>query len=115
MALIAALLDLDKRTSLGKFDGGFQPSDDPTHVQPHGLGTVCRNKNCITHDEHDGPYTSNKFYVVKKDGLRLRCFYCEADIENVVAGRKNGETAFFESGAAAAKAGYAPPRVAAAE
>ena len=115
MALIAALLDLDRRTSLKKFDGGFEAPDYPIHIQPRGLGTVCPNKNCITHDEHDGPYTGNKFYVVKKDGLRLRCFYCETDIENVVAGRKNDETAFFECDAAAAKAGYTSPRVAAAE
>ncbi len=115
MALIAALwLDLDKRTS-SRSSTAVSKIWTMRPMQPHGLGTVCHNKNCITHDEHDGPYTGNKFYVVKKDGLRLRCFYCETDIENVVAGRKNGETAFFESGAAAAKAGYALPRVAAAE
>jgi aspartate carbamoyltransferase catalytic subunit len=114
MALIAALLDLDKRTSLKKFDGGFDAADYPTHVQPRELGITCPNKNCITHDEHDGLYTLNRFYVIKKDGLRLRCFYCETDIENVVTGTKRGETAYFEGGAAAAKAGYAPPRIAAA-
>jgi aspartate carbamoyltransferase catalytic subunit len=107
MALIAALLDLDKRSSLKKFEGGFDVPDYPTHVQPRELGIVCRNKNCITHDEHDGPYTANKFYVVKKDGLRLRCFYCESDIENVVAAAKGGETAYFASGTAAAKWDYA--------
>jgi aspartate carbamoyltransferase catalytic subunit len=107
MALIAALLDLDKRTSLKKLDGGFEDADYPAHVQPRELGTVCHNKNCITHDEHDGPYTANKFYVIEKDGLRLRCFYCEADIENVVAAAKQGETAYFESDVAAAKAGFA--------
>jgi len=106
MALIAALLDLDKRTSLKKFNGGFGTSDYPIHVQPRELGMECRNRNCITHDEHDGAYTANKFYVVKKDGLRLRCFYCESDIETVVTGTKRGETAYFESDAAAAKFGY---------
>ena len=110
MALIAALLDLEKRTSLKKFESGFDASDYPTHVQPRELGTVCHNRNCISHDEHDGPYAANKFYVVKKDGLRLRCFYCESDIENVAAGTKRGETAYLESGAAAAKAGYDPSR-----
>ncbi len=113
MALIAALLDLDKHSSLKKFEGGFYAAGYPTHVQPRDLGLICPNKNCITHDEHDGPYTANKFYVVDRDGLRLRCFYCETDIENVVAGKRRGETAYFQSGVAAAKAGYAPPRVAA--
>jgi aspartate carbamoyltransferase catalytic subunit len=107
MALIAALLDLDKRTSLKKFETGFDDADYPTHVQPRELGLACHNKNCITHDEHDGPYTANRFYVIKKDGLRLRCFYCEADVENVVAATKRGETAYFDSGVAAAKVGYA--------
>jgi aspartate carbamoyltransferase catalytic subunit len=107
MALIAALLGLDKRTSLAKFETGFDDADYPTHVQPRELGLACHNKNCITHDEHDGPYTANKFYVIEKDGLRLRCFYCEADIENVVAATKRGETAYFDSGVAAAKVGYA--------
>jgi len=114
MALIAALLDLDKRTSLKKFDGGFDMVDYPIHVQPRDLGTACRNKNCITHDEHDGPYTANKFYVIKKDGLRLRCFYCEADIENVVAAAKHGETAYFANDVAVAKAGYTQQRTVAA-
>jgi len=112
MALIAALLDLDKRNSLRKYERGFDAPEYPTHVQPRGLGTVCPNRNCITHDEHDGPYTTNKFYVVKRDGVRLRCFYCETDIENAVTATKRGETAYFESGVAAAKAGYAPPRIA---
>lgn len=115
MALIAALLDLDKRTFLKKFDGGFDASDYPIHVQPRELGTVCHNKNCITHDEHDGPYTANKFYVVKKGGLRLRCFYCEADIENLVIGTKGGEIAYFENSSAAVKAGYSPQRAKAVE
>ena len=115
MALIAALLELDKRIRLRKFKGGFDAPDYPTHAQPRELGTVCRNRNCITHDEHDGPYTGNKFYVVKGDDVRLRCFYCESDIEKAVTGTKRGETAYFESSAAAAKAGYAPPRAAAAE
>jgi len=112
MALIAALLDLDKRTSLKKFDGGFDTVEYPTLVQPRELGIVCHNKNCITHDEHDGLYTANKFYVIEKDGLRLRCFYCEADIENAVAATKGGEIAYFESDLAAAKAGYTPQRIA---
>jgi aspartate carbamoyltransferase catalytic subunit len=109
MALIAALLDLDKRTTLKKFDGGLAEADYPTHVQPRELGLACHNKNCITHDEHDGPYTANKFYVIKKDSLRLRCFYCESDIEDAIAAAKHGETAYFESNAAAAKAGYNAP------
>jgi hypothetical protein len=115
MALIAALLDLDKRNALRKFEGGFDEPDYPTHVQPRELGLICHNKNCITHDEHDGSYTANKFYIVKKDSLRLRCFYCESDIENVVASTRRGETAYFESSAMAAKAGFTQSHTKAAE
>jgi aspartate carbamoyltransferase catalytic subunit len=114
MALIVALLDLDRRTSLKKFETGFKAPEYPTHVQPRELGTVCPNRNCITHDEHDGKHANNKFYIVRKDELRLRCFYCETDIENAVKGRKDSSTVFFDNEAAAEKAGYRP-QVAAAE
>jgi aspartate carbamoyltransferase catalytic subunit len=114
MALIAAMLDLDRRVPLEKFEGGFDAPDYPVHTQPRQLGTVCPNRNCITHDEHDGSYTANRFYVIEKGGLRLRCFYCESDLERVVAATRSGETAYFESDNAAAKEGYVPPRAAAA-
>jgi len=106
MALIAALLDLDRRTSLKKFEGGFDISEHPTHVQSREFGTICLNGNCITHDEQDGKYTSNKFYVVRKDEPRLRCFYCETDIENAVVAQKDSNIIFFCNEAAAEKAGY---------
>ncbi|HWA01964.1 MAG TPA: aspartate carbamoyltransferase catalytic subunit [Rhizomicrobium sp.] len=107
MALIAALLDLDGGATLGRFHDGFGPQPYPVHEQPRALGLVCPNSNCITHDEHDGGYAGNRFYVVQIGGTRLRCFYCESDLENVVAGSRNGELAYFANGHSAAKAGYA--------
>ncbi|HWA90764.1 MAG TPA: aspartate carbamoyltransferase [Rhizomicrobium sp.] len=104
MALIAALLDLEPGLSLKKFAKGFEASEYPVHVQPRELGLDCPNPNCITHDEHDGKYTTNGFYVVRPD--RLRCFYCETDIEDLLSATKDGDDAFFASESAARKSGY---------
>lgn len=104
MALIAALLDLERSTSLKKFSGGFEKPKYRVHTQPRDLKLPCPNTNCITHDEHDGKYTSNKFYIVQQD--RLRCFYCESDVEDVVTGHKGKDVGFFDSEAAADRAGY---------
>jgi aspartate carbamoyltransferase catalytic subunit len=81
MALIAAVLELESQTTLQRFAHGFPGAPYPIHVQPRESGLACPNKNCITHDPHDGGYTGNKFYIVASE--RLRCYYCETDIEAV--------------------------------
>jgi aspartate carbamoyltransferase catalytic subunit len=89
MALIAGILDLTKSPSLERFNGGFATEQFALHHQARELGLTCVNANCIVHDANEGPYAGNKFHIVQKDGLRLRCFYCETDIENpVVASKK---------------------------
>jgi Aspartate/ornithine carbamoyltransferase, Asp/Orn binding domain/Aspartate carbamoyltransferase regulatory chain, metal binding domain len=91
MALIAAVLELDKEHGLEAFKTGFRTGGYPVHQQPRDLGLTCPNRNCITHDPHDGDYAANKFYVVAPE--RLRCYYCETDIEAVAdkAGYKPGK------------------------
>src|SRR5580692_10531513 len=86
MALISLMLHLHKNKSLHKFGGGFTKPDHPVYVQPIGTGVHCHNKNCITHDPAEAQYAANKFYVIEgqagqQAGFRLRCVYCEADIE----------------------------------
>ena len=92
MALIALLLGL-KGKSLHKFTGGFERPKYPLYDQPRPIGIRCANKNCIVHDPMETQYVRNKFYVVKTQSeaeCKLRCAYCECDIENfVVASRKN--------------------------
>src|SRR5580704_1548575 len=91
MALISLVLHLHKNKSLHKFSGGFAKPDHPVYVQPIGTGVHCHNKNCITHDPAEAQYAANKFYVIEgnpeqgqQPGHRLRCVYCEADIEEDV-------------------------------
>ncbi|HEX3503761.1 MAG TPA: hypothetical protein VHU22_10250 [Xanthobacteraceae bacterium] len=86
MALISLMLHLHKNKSLHKFAGGFAKPDHPVYVQPIGTGVGCHNKNCITCDPAESQYAANKFYVIEgqagqQAGFRLRCVYCEADIE----------------------------------
>jgi aspartate carbamoyltransferase catalytic subunit len=92
MALIALLLGL-KGKSLHKFTGGFERAKYPLYDQPRPIGIRCANKNCIVHDPMETQYVRNKFYVVKTQSeaeCKLRCAYCECDIEDfVVASRKN--------------------------
>jgi aspartate carbamoyltransferase catalytic subunit len=92
MALISLLLGL-KGKSLHKFEGGFEKNRFPVYEQPRNLGMPCANKNCIVHDPMESQYVRNKFFVVKTQATsecKLRCVYCESDIEQfVVASRKN--------------------------
>jgi aspartate carbamoyltransferase catalytic subunit len=92
MALISLLLGL-KGKSLHKFAGGFERSKFPVYDHPRTLGMACTNRNCIVHEPMESQYVRNKFYVVKADApaeCKLRCVYCESDIEHfVVASRKN--------------------------
>jgi hypothetical protein len=84
MALISLLLQVHKNKSLHKYAGGFAKPDHALHVQPIGSGIECVNANCITHDPAERQYAANKFYVVEEESpqrCRLRCLYCETDIE----------------------------------
>jgi len=89
MALISLVLHLHKNKSLHKFSGGFAKPDHPVYVQPIGTGVHCHNRNCITHDPAESQYAANKFYVIDGNdaGHRLRCVYCEADIDEDVTTR----------------------------
>ena len=82
-----------KGKSLHRFEGGFERRPSPIYDQPRNVGASCANKNCIVHDQMESQYVRNKFYVLKTsapNACRLRCFYCESDIEQfVVASKKN--------------------------
>ncbi|HEY6259594.1 MAG TPA: hypothetical protein VIY51_27780 [Xanthobacteraceae bacterium] len=92
MALISLLLGLHKGKSLHKFEGGFDRQKFPLYDQPRAVGIQCINKNCIVHEPMESQYVRNRFHVVKAaaGGCKLRCVYCESDIESfVVAHKKN--------------------------
>ncbi len=90
MALISLLLGL-KGKSLHRFAGGFEEDKEQLYDQPRSLGIRCANSNCIVHDPMEQQYVRNKFHVVQSaTAARLRCVYCEREIEHfVVASKKN--------------------------
>ena len=88
MALISLLLNLKKNKSLQKFSDGFVKPDHPIYCQPIGTGIQCVNENCISRDPSEQRYAANKFYLVRarqSNTCRLRCVYCETDIEDDAA------------------------------
>jgi aspartate carbamoyltransferase catalytic subunit len=91
MALIALLLGL-KGKSLHRFEGGFEHDEEQLYDQPHSVGIRCINSNCIVHDPMEALYARNKFHIVQPAARapRLRCVYCDREIEHfVVASKKN--------------------------
>ena len=90
MALISLLLGL-KGKSLHRFEGGFEEDKEQLYDQPRSVGIRCANSNCIVHDPMEQQYVRNKFHVVQSvTAARLRCVYCEREIERfVVASKKN--------------------------
>jgi aspartate carbamoyltransferase catalytic subunit len=88
MALISLLLRVHKNKSLHLFNGGFAKPNYPIYAQPIGTGLECDNHNCITGDPAERQYAANKFYVIEDDTpqrCRLRCVYCEKDVEEDTA------------------------------
>lgn len=90
MALIALLLGLEPK-SLERFERGFPPAEH-VHQQPRDLGLLCGNPNCISHDPLDAQNAVPKFVLIAAQPPRLRCFYCESDILDFVAGDAAGKT-----------------------
>lgn len=90
MALIALLLGL-KGKSLRRFEGGFERDKHDVYDQPRNVGIHCVNGNCIVHDPMEAQYVRNKFQIVPMEGgARLRCVYCDREVERCVVGsRKN--------------------------
>jgi len=87
MALIALMLHLRKNNSLHRFAGGFAKPAHPVYAQSIGTGVHCHNANCITCDPAERQYAANKFCVIEAQsnpGHRLRCVYCESDIDEDV-------------------------------
>jgi aspartate carbamoyltransferase catalytic subunit len=125
MALVAALLSLSEELPLETFENGFRPSHHILYEQPRGVGVRCSNPNCIVHDPLDGKYARNKYHVIDGEHPRLRCHYCENDIENFFVGNRRQKTyeaagagmhlpknasdaVFFSTEASAVEANFAP-------
>jgi len=128
MALISLILGLDSERSLQRYSGGFRAADHFVY-DGHASGIRCANKNCIVHDSAEGKYASNRFHVIDGHDPRLRCFYCETDVETfTVANKKTKhydsdatqlrtaiakherDLVLFANAADAEAAGYSPPK-----
>jgi aspartate carbamoyltransferase catalytic subunit len=91
MALISLLLGLEG-TSFEQYQGGFQEPHWPLYDQPLNVGLRCANPNCIVHEPMEGPYVRNRFHIVALEaGLKLRCLYCENDIDRFVVASRKGK------------------------
>jgi hypothetical protein len=88
MALISLLLSLRADRNLQKFENGFEALKEPLYTHPLTFGIRCANKNCISHEPMEAQYVANKFHIIRNGTTRLRCFYCENDIEHFVVGHR---------------------------
>jgi len=78
MALISLLLGIDGK-GLQRFPNGFRRARHKLQDRPARSGIRCPNEKCIIHDPVEHNNSRNKFHVMAPD--RLRCFYCETDVE----------------------------------
>ncbi|HEX3431440.1 MAG TPA: aspartate carbamoyltransferase [Rhizomicrobium sp.] len=81
MAIISALLSSRAKEALKRHPGGFAEGAAPIYRTTATSGIACVNGNCIVHDTVDGPYAAGQFRMIASEPSRLRCFYCETDIE----------------------------------
>jgi hypothetical protein len=88
MALIALILGFGREKALKRFEGGFKDEDRIVYDQTAAAGIRCANKNCIVHDASEGKYARNRFLVIAEPATRLRCYYCETDIESFATANK---------------------------
>ncbi len=86
MALISLLLGFAREKTLKKYPRGFMPEDHDVYDQVDQGGLSCANPNCIVHDAMEGKYTHQRFELAAPH--RLRCFYCETDIDEFVVGNR---------------------------
>jgi aspartate carbamoyltransferase catalytic subunit len=94
MALISLLLGARRGKALPKFEGGFESQRVPMYDKPRSDGINCTNANCIVHEPSEAQYVRNKFHLVKTISplaYKLRCAYCEADIEQFVIASKRSK------------------------
>jgi aspartate carbamoyltransferase catalytic subunit len=94
MALISLLLGLQEGKTLARFEGGLEKAKFVLYEQPVRSGVRCANPNCIVHEEKEAPYVRNKFYLIPGDHSRhgrLRCFYCESEMDEVVIANRRSK------------------------
>jgi aspartate carbamoyltransferase catalytic subunit len=91
MALISLLLGFEHK-AFETFAGGFREPRWPLYEQPLHVGLRCANPNCIVHDVMEEPYVRNRFHVVAAgERPKLRCQYCENDLDRFVAASRKGK------------------------
>lgn len=110
MALLSLILGIDGK--LKRFAGGFPKIGEELYEQAEDVGIRCSNPKCIVHEPMERQFTRNKFYLMPFDPPRLRCYYCETDIEHFVVASHGKDSVYFASDADAAAQGFAPKKAA---
>lgn len=104
MALLSLLLHAPGSRSLALHPGGFDEDEHAPYRRDRREGLRCANGNCISRDEEESRYTGNKFRI-RNDSLmgisRLRCAYCETDVDRFVIGDTRTGAVSGPSGAVA--------------
>lgn len=108
MALLSLILGIDGK--LKRFADGFPKTDADLYDQAGEVGMRCANPKCIVHDPAERKFTRNKFYLMPFAAPRLRCYYCETDIEHFIAASHGGDTVYFATAADAEAQGFAPKK-----
>lgn len=93
MAIISALLASRGKQALKRYPAGFPAQAEP--LDERAISAIsCINDNCIVHDPVDGPFALRKFHLVGSEPPRLRCFYCESDIDGFWISDSKSKTIF---------------------
>jgi aspartate carbamoyltransferase catalytic subunit len=118
MALIAKVLGIEP------FKSVHVAAEASSPVYEHEGGILCPNPRCITHSPAEQRYLAQRAHLLLREGLSLRCAYCDTPIPIAVIGHKKSktweqndgaarplrlaDTAFFRDEEEARRAGYRP-------
>ena len=90
MALIALILGFDREQALKRYDGGLQRRTIASFYDQSRGGSASaaptRTASCMTRPRENMRATGS--IVITAPSARLRCFYCETDIENFAIANK---------------------------
>lgn len=79
MALLALLLGAKEVTVPKERDPFVRKVDHPVYRRDSGL--KCPNTKCVSNQETEVSYIKPEFKIVSRDPLRLRCVYCDHELQ----------------------------------
>lgn len=79
MALLALLLGVREVSVSRERDSFVRKADYPVYKRDSGL--KCPNSRCVSNQETEVSYIKPEFRIVNRDPLRLRCVYCDHELQ----------------------------------